>query len=176
MAVALVFAMKLRDPSIMLDDDMEDFISNINPPITEDNYSEILRRSERSSSEIDDSCPTNDGDDDDDDEGEEDNGNDSDNDQTILATLSDESDVEDDSNDDNGDDELDAAIHGKARQRKKIWRNCYGESRLHLACKEKNGLKKVKQFISEGVRNIIKSIVQWFFKNYQLHLILFFQG
>ncbi|CAF4255069.1 unnamed protein product [Rotaria sp. Silwood2] len=31
-----------------------------------------------------------------------------------------------------------------------MWRNCYGENRLHLACKEKNCLEKVKQFISEG--------------------------
>ncbi|CAF0720580.1 unnamed protein product [Adineta steineri] len=142
MAVALVFAMKLRDPTIYLDDDLEEFISNIQPPITEENYSEILRRSERTNSEITDSSQSNDDDDDED----ENNGNESDDDDAILATISDES--EDDDNED--DDELDSTIRGKGRQRKKIWRNCYGESRLHLACKEKSGLRKVKQFISEG--------------------------
>ncbi|CAF0740183.1 unnamed protein product [Adineta steineri] len=143
MAVALVFAMKLRDPTIYLDEDLEEFISNIQPPITKENYSEILRRSERTNSEITDSSQSNDDDDDDEDEN---NGNESDDDDAILATISDES--EDDDNED--DDELDSTIRGKGRQRKKISRNCYGESRLHLACKEKSGLRKVKQFISEG--------------------------
>jgi hypothetical protein len=53
MAVALVFAMKLRDSHIYLNDDLEEFIANIQPPITEENYSEILRCSERSTNEID---------------------------------------------------------------------------------------------------------------------------
>jgi hypothetical protein len=52
MAVALVFAMKLRDSHIYLNDDLEEFIANIQPPITEENYSEILRCSERSTNEI----------------------------------------------------------------------------------------------------------------------------
>ncbi|CAF5175448.1 unnamed protein product, partial [Rotaria magnacalcarata] len=61
---------------------------------------------------------------------------------------SDETDNEDDNDED--DNELDSTIRSKRRQRKKLWRNCYGESRLHLACKEKNGIRKVKQFIAEG--------------------------
>ncbi|CAF4627766.1 unnamed protein product [Rotaria sp. Silwood1] len=147
MAVSLVFAMKLRDPCIHLDDDLEEFMANIQPPITEENYSEILRRSERTNSEITDSLQSNDDNDHDD---EEINANESDDDdnEAILATLSDETENEDDNDED--ENELDSTIRGKSRQRKKVWRNCYGESRLHLACKEKNGLKKVKQFISEG--------------------------
>jgi len=46
MAVALVFAMKLRNRDIYLNDDLEEFLANIQPPITEENYSEILRCSE----------------------------------------------------------------------------------------------------------------------------------
>ena len=109
MAVALVFAMKLRDPTIYLDDDLEEFISNIQPPITEENYSEILRRSERTNSEITDSSQSNDDDDDDD----EHNENESDDD-AILATISDESENEDDDNEE--DNELDSTIRGKGRQ------------------------------------------------------------
>lgn len=151
MAVALVFAMKLRDPSIYLDDECEEFMASVQPPITKDNYSDILRRSERTSSDIPDSSHSND------DEGEDDDENDannSDDDETILATLSDASDNEED---EGGveEDEIDPSTRGKGRQRKKMWRNCYGESRLHLACKEKNGLKKVKQFIAEGVRRFL---------------------
>ena len=146
MAVALVFAMKLRDSSIYLDEELEDFIANIQPPITKDNYSEILRRSERTTSEVTDSQTSSD----DEADGDDSDGDESENDQTILATLSDETDNDDDDADED-ENELDATTHGKSRLRKKIWRNCYGESRLHLACKEKNGLKKVKQFISEGV-------------------------
>ncbi|CAF2600649.1 unnamed protein product [Rotaria sp. Silwood2] len=52
MAVALVFAMKLRDSHIYLNDDLEEFMANIQPPITEENYSEILRCSERCFNEI----------------------------------------------------------------------------------------------------------------------------
>ncbi|CAF0970998.1 unnamed protein product, partial [Adineta ricciae] len=143
MAVALVFALKLRDLSIHLDDELEEFIGSVQPPITEENYSEILRRAERTTSEITDSLQSNNDED-------EDEGNvDDDDDERILETLSDETDNEDD---DGGEDEneLDSTLRGKGRQRRKIWRNCYGESRLHLACKEKNGLRKVKQFISEG--------------------------
>jgi hypothetical protein len=51
MAVALVFAMKLRDSSIYLNDDLEEFMVNVQPPVTEENYSEILRCSERNSTE-----------------------------------------------------------------------------------------------------------------------------
>ena len=141
MAVALVFAMRLRDSNIEFDEDLEEFMANVQPPITKENCSEILRRSERTASEITDSAPSNDEDEEDDDDGSE-------NDATILATLSDGTDNDDDEEE---DDELDATTRGKGRQRKKIWRNCYGESRLHLACKEKHGLRKVKQFISEGV-------------------------
>ena len=83
MAVALVFAMKLRDPNIHLDDDLEEFMTNIQPPITEENYSEILRRSERSNSEITDSAQSNDEDDRNESDGDDD-------DDAILATLSDE--------------------------------------------------------------------------------------
>lgn len=101
MAVALVFAMKLRDPSIHLDDDLEEFMANIQPPITEDNYSEILRRSERTASEITDSLQSND----------EDDNDESDNDDDILATLSDETENEDDE-----ENELDSTIRGKGRQ------------------------------------------------------------
>ncbi|CAF4073803.1 unnamed protein product [Rotaria sp. Silwood2] len=143
MAVSLVFAMKLRDPCIHLDDDLEEFMANIQPPITEENYSEILRRSERTNSEITDSLQYNEDSDDDNNANESD-----DDDEAILATLSDDTENEDDNDED--ENELDSTIRGKSRQRKKIWRNCYGESRLHLACKEKTGLKKVKQFISEG--------------------------
>ncbi len=103
MAIALVFAMKLRDPNIHLDDELEDFMANVQPPITEENYSEILRRSERSNSEITDSLPSND---DDDDEEHESNDDDA-----ILATLSDETDNEDDD-----ENELDSTIRGKSRQ------------------------------------------------------------
>ena len=144
MAVALVFSMKLRDSNIELDEELEDFMASTQPPITKDNCSEILRRSERTASEITDSAPSND----DDEEEDDDDHDGSDNDQTILATLSDGTDNDDD---DEEDDELDATTRAKGRQRKKIWRNCYGESRLHLACKEKHGLKKVKLFVSEGV-------------------------
>jgi hypothetical protein len=52
MATALVFAMKLHDLHIYLNDDLEEFIANIQPPITEENYSEILRCSESNSNEI----------------------------------------------------------------------------------------------------------------------------
>jgi hypothetical protein len=153
MAVALVFAMKLRSSHIHLDEDLEEFMAGVQPPITKDNCSEILRRSERTTSDSMDSLSN---DDDDDDENQ---GDSSDNDEKILATLSNPSDDDDggdddDDNDDDDDDdenELDTTTRGKGRQRKKIWRNCFGESRLHLACKEKHGLKKVKQFISEGV-------------------------
>jgi hypothetical protein len=86
MAVALVFAMKLRDPQIHLNDDLEEFMANIQPPITEENYSEILRCSELIESENEDIS--------------------------------------------------------------------YQENRLHLACKDKNALKKVKQFITDGVINL----------------------
>jgi hypothetical protein len=109
MAVALVFAMKLRDSNIYLDDELEEFIANIQPPITEENYSEILRRSERTNSEITDSSQSNDADDDED----ETNGDQSDGDEAILATLSDETDNEDDDDDEN---ELDSTIRGKGRQ------------------------------------------------------------
>ena len=47
MAVALIFAMKLRDSKIILTDDLEQFMKNIQPAITEENYSEILRCTER---------------------------------------------------------------------------------------------------------------------------------
>ncbi len=100
MAIALVFAMKLRDSNIHLDDDLEEFMANIQPPITEENYSEILRRSERSNSEITD--------DDDDEENESD-----DDDAAILATLTDETENEDDDEEEN---ELDSTIRGKSRQ------------------------------------------------------------
>jgi len=46
--------MKLRDSQIYLNDDLEEFTANIQPPITEENYSEILRCSERPSSESND--------------------------------------------------------------------------------------------------------------------------
>ncbi len=105
MAVALVFAMKLRDPNIYLDDDLEEFIANIQPPITEENYSEILRRSERTHSEITDSSQS-------DDDEDENNGNESDGDEAILATLSDETENEDDDE----ENELDSTIGGKSRQ------------------------------------------------------------
>jgi hypothetical protein len=97
MAIALVFAMKLREPNIYLDEELEDFMANIQPPITEENYSEILRRSERSNSEITDSN------DDDDEE------NENDDDDAVLATLSDE-------DDDEEENELDSTIRGKSRQ------------------------------------------------------------
>jgi heme oxygenase len=105
MAIALVFAMKLRDSNIYLNDDLEEFIANIQPAITEENYSEILRRSERTNSEITDSSQSND------DESDE---NDSDNDETILATLSDGTENEDD--DDEEENELDSTTRGKGRQ------------------------------------------------------------
>ncbi|CAF3606260.1 unnamed protein product [Rotaria sordida] len=146
MAASLVFGMKLRDPRIRLDDDLEEFMANIQPSITKENYSEILRRTERSNSEITDSLQSNEDNDDEDTNANE--SDDDDDDEAILATLSDETENEDDNDED--ENELDSTIRGKSRQRKKVWRNCYGESRLHLACKEKNGLKKVKQFISEG--------------------------
>ena len=38
--------MKVREPQIHLNDDLEQFMANIQPPITEENYSEILRCSE----------------------------------------------------------------------------------------------------------------------------------
>ncbi len=107
MAVALVFAMKLRNSNIHLDDDLEEFMANIQPPITEENYSEILRRSERTSSEITDSLQSND-----DEENESDDNNDDD-DEAILATLTDESENEDDEEEEN---ELDSTIRGKGRQ------------------------------------------------------------
>ena len=47
MAVALIFAMKLRHSEIILNDDLEEFMRNIHPPITEDNYGDILRCTER---------------------------------------------------------------------------------------------------------------------------------
>ena len=116
MAVALVFAMKLRDKNIHLDDDLEDFMNNIQPPITKENYSEILQGSERTTSEITDSLQSND---DDDEEDEDENENESDNDEAILATLSDHTENEDD--DEEEDDELDSTIRGKGRQVKKYF-------------------------------------------------------
>ena len=107
MAVALVFAMKLRDRNIHLDEDLEEFMASVQPAITEENYSEILRRSERSNSEITDSIQSND-DDDDDEEQEED-----DDDDAVLATLSDETENEEDDEEEN---ELDSTIRGKSRQ------------------------------------------------------------
>ena len=106
MAIALVFAMKLRDPNTHLDDELEDFMANVQPPINEENYSEIVRRSERSTSEITDSLQSNDDDDDDVEEREND-------DDAVLATLSDETENEDDDEDEN---ELDSTIRGKGRQ------------------------------------------------------------
>ena len=106
MAIALVFAMKLREPNIHLDDELEDFMANVQPPINEENYSEIVRRSERSASEITDSSQSND----DDDEAEE---HENDDDDAVLATLSDETENEDDDEDEN---ELDSTIRGKGRQ------------------------------------------------------------
>ncbi|CAF3924728.1 unnamed protein product [Adineta steineri] len=91
-AIALVFAMKQRDSLIYLNEELEEFIANIQPPITKENYNEILRYSERNSNESIQS---------DDEQNELDNTHDSTN-------------------------------------------------RLHLACKEKNGLTQVIQFISEG--------------------------
>ena len=52
MAIALVLAMKLRDPNIRLDEDLETFMANIQPPITEENYNDILRCSERCANEL----------------------------------------------------------------------------------------------------------------------------
>ena len=102
MAVSLVFAMKLRDSLIYLNDDLEEFMTNIQPPITEENYSEILRRSERNNSEITDSLSSSEIDE------EEANINHNDNDdETILETLSNETD---------DDDELHSPVHGKNRQ------------------------------------------------------------
>ncbi len=43
--------MKLRDSQIYLNDDLEEFMANIQPPITEENCSEILRCLECYSSE-----------------------------------------------------------------------------------------------------------------------------
>ena len=106
MAIALVFAMKLRDPNIRLDDKLEDFMTSVQPPITEENYSEILRRSERSNSEVTDSLQSNDDDDDDDHE------NENDDDDAVLATLSDETENEDEED----ENELDSTIRGKGRQ------------------------------------------------------------
>jgi len=115
MAVALVFAMKLRDKNIHLDDDLEEFMNNIQPPITKENYSEILRRSERTTSEITDSLQSHD----DDEEDENENENESDNDDAILATLSDQTENEDD--DEEEEDELDSTIRGKGRQVKRYF-------------------------------------------------------
>lgn len=109
MAVALVFAMKLRDRNIHLDEDLEEFMANVQPAITEENYSEILRRAERSNSEVTDSLQSNENEDDDDEEEEEENDDDA-----ILATLSDETENEDD--DGGEEDELDSTIRGKGRQ------------------------------------------------------------
>lgn len=106
MAVALVFAMKLRDRNIHLDDDLEEFMSSVQPAITADNYSEILRRAERSNSEITDSLQSNEDDDDEDEENDED-------DDAVLATLSDETENEDEDEDEN---ELESTIRGKGRQ------------------------------------------------------------
>ena len=107
MAAALVLGMKLRDSNIELDETLEDFMTNIQPTITKDNCSEILRRAERTSSEVTDSCPSNE----DEDRSDEDN---SDNDETILATLSDATDDDEDEND--GENELDTSARGKGRQ------------------------------------------------------------
>jgi len=117
MAVALVFAMKLRDSHIYLDNDLEEFIANIQPPITKENYSEILRNSERSLIEIPES-----------------------NDEIIEYPIVN-----------------------------------YHENRLHLACKEKNGLKKVKQYISAGVFTnpiIIPSFISLIFRMILIFLIV----
>ena len=107
MAVALVLGMKLRDSNIELDETLEEFMGNIQPPITKDNCSEILRRAERTSSDVTDSCPSNE----DDERSDQDN---SDNDETILATLSDATDDDEDENDDEND--LDTSARGKSRQ------------------------------------------------------------
>ena len=106
MAVALVFAMKLRDRNIHLDDELEEFMANVQPPITADNCSEILRRSERSNSEVTDSLQSNENEDDEDEE-------DGDDDDAVLATLSDETENEDEDEDEN---ELESTIRGKGRQ------------------------------------------------------------
>lgn len=108
MAVALVFALKLRDPSIHLDDELEEFMGSMQPPITEENCSEILRRAERTTSEVTDSMQSNDDDDDEDEE------NGSDDDEAVLATISDASDEEDDDGDDEND--LDSGVRGRGRQ------------------------------------------------------------
>ena len=134
MAVALVFAMKLRDSNIYLSDDLEEFIANIQPPITEENYSEILRRSERSTSEITDSSQSNDNDD-------ESDGNDSDNDETILATLSDATENEDDDEEEE-ENELDSTTRGKGRQVKKNF-FFLPMSDLHFLFKEEKSLEKL---------------------------------
>ncbi|UJR20716.1 hypothetical protein I4U23_023838 [Adineta vaga] len=97
MAIALVFAMKLRDSNIHLNDDLETFMINIQPPINEENYSDILRCSERCANEL----------------------------------IPSETDQLEDEN-------------------STLNNICYSKTRLHLACKEKVGLKKVIQLITEG--------------------------
>lgn len=84
--------MKLRDRSIHLDEDLEDFMANVKPPITKENYSEILRRSERTNSEITDSLQSND---DDEDDNENESNENEDSDEAILATISDDTENED---------------------------------------------------------------------------------
>ncbi|CAF0877805.1 unnamed protein product [Rotaria sp. Silwood1] len=124
MTVALVFAMKLRDSHICLNDDLEEFMANIQPPITEENYSEILRCSEHCSNEI-----TN-------------------------LTESDE----------NLTDSADNIEENhKIIQHRKGLMKIYSshENRLHLACKEKNGLEKVKQYIIEGDNINIPNSYGW---------------
>ncbi|CAF0793498.1 unnamed protein product [Adineta ricciae] len=97
MAIALVLAMKLRDSNIRLDEDLETFMANIQPPITEENYNDILRCSERCVNELmqSDNKQVQEG-------------------MTTLNNI------------------------------------CHSKTRLHLACKEKTGLKTVMQFIAEG--------------------------
>jgi len=137
MAVALVFAMKIRDSSIQLDDDLEEFMVNIQPPITEENYSEILRRAERSNSEITDSLQSND---DEDEEDEDEKENESGDDDAVLATLSDETENEDDENDE--ENELDSTIRGKARQVNKH-DECYFFSSYFSQYIEEKSLEKL---------------------------------
>ncbi|CAF0957106.1 unnamed protein product [Rotaria sordida] len=114
MAVALVFAMKLRNSHIYLNDDLEEFIANIQPPITEENYSEILRCSE---------CYFNE-----------------------ITNL-----IESHENLTDNDDDNDEENHEIIQNRKDLMKiNSSHENRLNLACKEKNGLEKIKQYIIEG--------------------------
>lgn len=94
--------MKLRDTNIYLNDDLEEFIRNIQPPITQENYSEILRCSNE------------------------------------MIESNDE-----------------ISEYPKVN---------YHENRLHLACKDKQGLKKIKQFISTGV--ITQSYFSFYFSFY----------